>query len=79
MSRVSLAALLCGVTVGVGSATGQTFRQTQTDDYTRYELGDPESQSFRIYYDVSATVSATVSGIGWNIAQELVECATFVA
>jgi hypothetical protein len=57
MSRVSLAALLCGVTVAVGSATGQTFRQTQTDDYTRYELGDPESQSFRIYYDVSATTA----------------------
>ncbi|MEE8584813.1 MAG: hypothetical protein V3T83_08180 [Acidobacteriota bacterium] len=31
------------------------WRQTQADDYTRYELLDPESQSFRIYYDVSAT------------------------
>jgi len=31
------------------------FVQTQTDDYTRYELLAPETQSFRILYDVSAT------------------------
>ena len=36
---------------------GQTFRQTQTDDYTRYELLDPETQSFRILYDVTATAA----------------------
>jgi len=30
-------------------------QQTQTDSYTRYELLDPESNSFRIYYYVSAT------------------------
>jgi hypothetical protein len=34
---------------------GQPFRQTQSDDYTRYELLNPDSQSFRIYYDVTAT------------------------
>lgn len=33
----------------------QQFRQTQTDDYTRYELEAPGSAAFRIYYDVSAT------------------------
>jgi hypothetical protein len=33
----------------------QGFRQTQTDDYTRYELEAPGSAAFRIYYDVSAT------------------------
>jgi hypothetical protein len=32
-----------------------SFRQTQADDYTRYELLAPGSQSFRIFYDVSAT------------------------
>ncbi len=32
-----------------------SWRQTQEDDYTRYELLDPASRSFRIYYDVSAT------------------------
>lgn len=29
--------------------------QTQDDDYTRYELLDPASQSFRILYEVTAT------------------------
>ncbi len=38
-------------------APGQSFRQTQADDYTRYELLDPETQSFRIIYDVSATTA----------------------
>ena len=33
----------------------QTWRQTQADDYTRYELLQPGSQKFRIFYDVSAT------------------------
>jgi len=32
-------------------------QQTQTDSYTQYELLDPESQSFRIIYDVSATTA----------------------
>jgi hypothetical protein len=30
-------------------------RQTQQDDYTRYELLAPETQSFRILYEVTAT------------------------
>src|SRR5215475_9681184 len=29
--------------------------QTDSDAYTRYELLDPETASFRIYYEVSAT------------------------
>ena len=32
-------------------------QQTQTDSYTQYELLDPENQSFRIIYDVSATTA----------------------
>lgn len=39
--------------------SAQQFRQTQTDSYTRYELLTPESQSFRIIYDVSATAAGT--------------------
>ncbi len=35
----------------------QEFRQTQVDSYTRYELLSPDSQSFRIIYDVSATTA----------------------
>src|SRR5438067_11486673 len=30
-------------------------RQTETDEYTRYELLTPESASFRIRYEVTAT------------------------
>jgi len=39
-------------------------QQTQTDSYTRYELLEPESQSFRIIYDVSATNSGATHY--WN-------------
>lgn len=41
------------------SLSAQQFRQTQTDSYTRYELLSPESQSFRIIYDVSATAAGS--------------------
>lgn len=44
--------------VGITPASAQTsFVQTQTDDYTRYELLAPETHSFRILYDVSATTA----------------------
>ena len=36
-------------------ALQQQRPQTQADDYTRYELLAPGSQSFRIFYDVTAT------------------------
>jgi hypothetical protein len=39
------------------SSAGQSRRQTQADDYTCYELLDPETQSFRISYDVTATTA----------------------
>ncbi len=55
--QVSTAAL-----VGLGApwasaqpATAAEPRQTQADDYTRYELLDPSSASFRIVYEVTAT------------------------
>ena len=35
--------------------SGQSPPQTQADSYTRYELQQPGSESFRIIYDVSAT------------------------
>ena len=39
-------------------ATAQTApRQTQEDDYTRYELLAPETAQFRIYYEVTATTA----------------------
>ncbi|MEP5612166.1 MAG: hypothetical protein ABJP45_07945 [Cyclobacteriaceae bacterium] len=39
-------------------------QQTQSDSYTRYELLDPSSQSFRIIYDVSATTAGAT--YYWN-------------
>jgi len=32
-------------------------RQTETDEYTRYELLAPETASFKIYYEVTATTA----------------------
>ena len=40
------------------AALAQEWRQTSADPYTRYELLDPASQSFRIIYDVTATESS---------------------
>jgi len=39
------------------SLNAQEFRQTQADDYTRYELQAVGTHSFRIIYDVSATTT----------------------
>lgn len=56
--QVSTAAL---IGLGAAGAWAQTAteaaapRQTQSDDYTRYELLDPSSASFRIVYEVTAT------------------------
>ncbi len=53
-----LSALVLTSSLAVVPLTAQLeFRQTQTDSYTRYELLDPTTQSFRIIYDVSATTA----------------------
>ena len=51
--RLSLAAFLAVLLAA--PALAQDAPQTQTDDYTRYELQAPGSAAFRILYDVSAT------------------------
>jgi hypothetical protein len=45
------------VVAGPAGLAGQGFRQTQSDDYTRYELSAPGTAAFRIHYDVSATTA----------------------
>ena len=58
------------IAVGTCSANAQTpqatqdglyfptaIHQTETDEYTRYELLAPETSSFRIYYEVTATTA----------------------
>jgi hypothetical protein len=62
VGRLAVTALLgCsanGAPAPVGAQTTEpapAARQTQSDDYTRYELLDPASASFRIVYEVTAT------------------------
>ncbi|HKV29234.1 MAG TPA: hypothetical protein VJN90_13260 [Candidatus Acidoferrales bacterium] len=38
-------------------AAPSSTRQTETDAYTRYELLSPESASFKIYYEITATTA----------------------
>lgn len=39
------------------SSPSQPAQQTETDEYTRYELLAPETASFKIYYEVTATAA----------------------
>jgi hypothetical protein len=43
-------------------------RQTQSDDYTRYELLAPESAQFRIIYEVTATTPG--STVFYNVIRK---------
>jgi hypothetical protein len=43
------------------AATPPAVKQTETDEYTRYELLAPESASFKIYYEVTATTPGAKS------------------
>src|SRR5271166_4593667 len=50
-----LLAMLCAAGVAWAQATAPT--QTETDEYTRYELLVPDSASFAIHYEVTATTA----------------------
>jgi hypothetical protein len=58
-----LALLICAELLHAQQSTGATTaataaaRQTETDEYTRYELLAPDSASFRIHYEVTATTA----------------------
>ena len=60
---MTLALLLCSAVIAAppDSKDGVYFptavTQTEADEYTRYELLEPQSGSFRIYYEVSATTA----------------------
>ena len=53
---VSLAALVVLLTASAALAQAPQ-RQTQEDDYTRYELLGPDTAQFRILYEVTATTA----------------------
>jgi hypothetical protein len=48
----------------LGVSAPAASQQTSADSYTRYELQPPETQSFRIIYDVSATTAG--ASYYWN-------------
>jgi hypothetical protein len=48
-------ALLLALAAAIVGAQPEAPRQSQEDDYTKYELLAPDSAQFRIYYEVSAT------------------------
>jgi hypothetical protein len=69
MSTLHWAALVSGL-IAIAAAHAQTppaskdgvyfpsaVAQTETDEYTRYELLAPETASFKIYYEVTATTA----------------------
>ncbi|HUE90256.1 MAG TPA: hypothetical protein VMO26_29590 [Vicinamibacterales bacterium] len=47
--------IVAACTLAILLPAAQAPRQTQEDDYTKYELLAPESAQFRIYYEVTAT------------------------
>ena len=52
-----LVLVLCTAGAGYGHVATAN-RQTETDEYTRYELLSPDSASFAIRYEVTATTAA---------------------
>ena len=55
-AAAALLAVACVVAVAPPAVARQApVRQTQEDDYTRYELLGPDTAQFRILYDVTAT------------------------
>lgn len=55
VSTAAMVVIAASRSRAVPQAEPQTPRQSQADDYTRYELLDPASASFRIVYEVTAT------------------------
>jgi len=55
----SLASLFCGAALHAQQASGlpasAATAQTEADEYTRYEMLAPETASFKIFYEVTAT------------------------
>lgn len=55
MRGMRMSSAVLALVVLAAPAAAQPARQTQQDDYTRYELLAPDTQSFRILYEVTAT------------------------
>jgi hypothetical protein len=58
LMRFRIAAAFTVLVLFAGAASAQApLRQTQEDDYTRYELLGPDTAQFRILYEVTATTA----------------------
>ncbi len=62
VSSAMMILLLCGAAsraqkTGGAAAAPSTSRQAETDEYTRYELLAPDTASFNIWYEVTATTA----------------------
>jgi len=58
---VVLAAPALGRQTNAPAPDAKAAKQTETDEYTRYELLAPDSASFKIYYEVTATTPGATS------------------
>ena len=56
-----IVSVLCWLSLSGMELPAREIKQTQADSYTRYELLDPATQSFRIYYDVSTTAAGALT------------------
>lgn len=54
-TTLACVATLAAIAAAATPSRADGFRQTEEDSYTRYELLAPETASFRILYDVTAT------------------------
>jgi hypothetical protein len=54
---IAVSELRAGQSAAGATARSDAARQTETDEYTRYELLAPDSASFRIRYEVTATTA----------------------
>ena len=58
---IALLTVLCGMRMRPqehsGTPAAAPTRQTESDEYTRYELLAPETSSFKIFYEVTATTA----------------------
>src|SRR4030088_771095 len=57
MSIVLRLWMVLGVAFPLSSLANAEPAQTETDEYTRYELLAPDTASFKIYYEVTATTA----------------------
>lgn len=68
LSKITVPLFLCvlatpalGQQTGAATTGAKAAQQTETDEYTRYDLLGPDSASFKIYYEVTATAPGATS------------------